>query len=355
MKRYMVRIFICVFVLISSCKSKTEQELLYVGTYTQGTSEGVYSIDLERDTLYSHLVLRVSNPSYVDFYDDHIACVEEDVPNGKIHLGRLMNEIESEEINSEGGAPCYISFSPSSRYVAWANYMGGKVVVCDIENMKRISFEHFGHGPVVGRQDASHMHSVVWSKDEQKIFTVDLGSDIIGMCSLNVPSKVEKVFEFPKGSGPRHMLFTKDYKYAFVVAELSNELYLLKWNRKEERFEQLVVCSTLRGDDVVSYAAAVKLSNNEKYVYVSNRGENNIIRFKFDRNEKTLNDPKWFDVHGDFPRDLALNKTNTVMAVANQKSHNVTLFDIDSEGCLSYQNRDINLDQPVFVKFYTHQ
>ncbi|QZT38366.1 lactonase family protein [Halosquirtibacter xylanolyticus] len=355
MKKNSIKIFLLMGVLISflSCKSNSEEESLYIGTYTNGTSDGVYTVDINHDKLYSHLKYRLSNPSYLALGDRYSVFVEEEVPKGKIVIDGLR-EMDREVISSQGGAPCYISISPSSRYIAWANYLGGKVVVYDVKQKREIVYQHTGQGPVVDRQDASHMHCAVWSSKEDMVFTVDLGGDKIDMCSLDF-GEINTVFKFPGGSGPRHMVFTKDGQYALVSTELSNELYLLKWNETTSVFDKLQVYSTLRGDGVTSYAAAVKLSKDENFVYVSNRGENNIVRFIFDKESVEIKKPKWFDVKGDFPRDFALNKTNTVMAVANQKSQNVTLFDIDSEGCLSYQNRDINLDQPVFVKFYTHQ
>ncbi|QZE14899.1 lactonase family protein [Halosquirtibacter laminarini] len=337
-------------IFLGSCTSPKNNEKLWVGTYTNGTSDGVYVVDVNSPKLKSTLEYTIDNPSYMDFNKDLVAMVSENKEGG-VALSNKSGEIAL-RFSSHGSYPCYIAISPQALKIAYANYVGGNVVVYDRKSKQSKVYHQEGTGPVLDRQEASHMHCVTWGKDDNTIFTIDLGSDQLMMHSFiekNVPDRL--VFRFHPGKGPRHMLWSRDHQFALVVTELSNEIYILAWDEERKIFIQTDVVKANQGVISPTYVAAVKMSKDEKYVYVSNRGENSIVRFSLDRETLKLNDPVWTNTEGNFPRDFAISKDGKKMAVANQKDGGVTLFDIDNKGIPHFTGKRIQLDQPVYVRF----
>jgi 6-phosphogluconolactonase len=114
---------------------------VYIGTYTAGTSEGIYCYRLdmatgalERDSV----VTDKANPSFLtmDPGGRYLYAVNEladygGQPSGAVTAyavhpatGRLSRVNRQP---SHGAAPCYISLDPTGRYALVANYVGGSV------------------------------------------------------------------------------------------------------------------------------------------------------------------------------------------------------------------------------------
>lgn len=138
-----------------------------------------------------------------------------------------------ELINSQpvgSSSPCYIEVSPDGRYVITANYSGGSAAIfplgTDGEILPRkelISFS--GHGPVEGRQDQPHPHCIAFTPDNRYMLVNDLGNDCIHMFPVlesgplpvdTIPSNDVNILP---ASGPRHIVFNHNGKYAYLINE----------------------------------------------------------------------------------------------------------------------------------------
>ena len=79
-----------------------------------------------------------------------------------------------------------------------------------------------GKGPDPERQEGSHAHEVVISADNRIAYVPDLGLDHIRLYRLDpstaklTPNDPPFVQQNP-GMGPRHMAFTPDEKFAYVI------------------------------------------------------------------------------------------------------------------------------------------
>ena len=82
-----------------------------------------------------------------------------------------------------------------------------------------------GSGPNKSRQEGPHAHETVFSADNRFLYVPDLGLDQIRIYHFDLatakltPSDPPHVHVEP-GFGPRHIVFSPDDKFAYVVTEL---------------------------------------------------------------------------------------------------------------------------------------
>ena len=111
---------------------------MFVGTYTSGTSKGIYVYRFDEETGIASYVSEVEavNPSYLAISSDrrYVYSVGENSRNAAVAYAFTFDKTAGKLslINSQptnGAAPCYISTDHTGRFVVTANYSGGNVSV----------------------------------------------------------------------------------------------------------------------------------------------------------------------------------------------------------------------------------
>ena len=218
-------------------------------------------------------------------------------------------------VSTAGTVGCHIAVSDGDIYVA--NYVSGSVSrlggACD---------KHEGKGKDPKRQDAPHAHSVTLSPSGKYLLSADLGLDRIYVYdrALRLVSTVEA----EAGSGPRHMVFSRDGKYLYVLNELASTVTSYLW--KEGLLERLESVSTLNEENErnPSIAAAIRLSSDGALLYATNRGENTVAVFSV--KDERLTKLASYPTEGDEPRDFALLADEEYAIVTNQFSDCILLY-----------------------------
>ena len=150
--------------------------------------------------------------------------------------------------------------------------------------------------------------------------------------------------DFPKGTGPRHGIFTRDGQTLFVVSELSNELFV---------FQNLKLVSAqplLEQNDLPAAAAAIRLSPDEKFLYVSVRERNVICVFELAG--VTATKIQEVPCGGDHPRDLVLTPDGKFVLAVNRYPGSIVSFSRDqASGKIGKAISSINIPQAVSVVF----
>ena len=131
------------------------------------------------------------------------------------------------------------------------------------------------------RQDHPHAHYINQTPDGKYVAVTDLGADRIITYKFD-----DNGFEFYKESlfkdsdGTRHIEFHDNGKFAYVVHELSNTVSVAEYNdgKFEELERHLTIPENFDGDTKL---AAVRLSHDQQFLYVSNRGHDSIAILKF--------------------------------------------------------------------------
>jgi 6-phosphogluconolactonase len=233
---------------------------------------------------------------------------------------------------------CHVELSPDERFAYAACYATGCVSVVPLNKNNvgdAIQVIQLTGGSMVNpaRQDKAHAHQItIVPCHESMVNVVDLGSDTIITYDRNAQTgfltETTRLVTIP-GSGPRHVDYTPDGRYAFLAYELGNLISVLKLEGNQWKITQTL--STLPEDyNEETYCGAVRYDNETHTVYVTNRGHNSIAVFTI-TDEWTLALKKMIPCGGNFPRDLWLLPGGK-MLTANQLSGTVAL--IDQEGNL---------------------
>jgi 6-phosphogluconolactonase len=270
--------------------------------------------------------------------------------------GRL---IKKDQKNTQGEDPAFLISDDQN--VITANYSGGSINVFKrkedgklSEVFQNIKFAGVGANPK--RQEKSHIHQVQFSPDYQYVLATDLGLDKIYVFKYHkdVKQVLEKVNEFDakKGSGPRHIAFDNSGKLIYLVQELSGDLSVLSFDKgKIELIQEETLLS--RKVRFNFRAADVHLSNNERFVYVTNRDDaDDITTFKI-KPDGTVKKVQQIKTVGRNPRNFTISPNNRLVLIANQDTNRINIFTRDPEtGLLTATGKSIPVCSPVNVIFY---
>ena len=337
---------------------------LFVGTYTENGSEGIYRYSFNANTgelTHKKLAALMGNPSFLKISPNkkYLYAVEEtdtyEGSNGAVVAFEILTD-SLKKINNDktlGAHPCHIGITADGKFLATSNYTGGSVAIFKLGvKGDLMPNPQFIDHKVLDTTRTSHAHSAQFTKDE--LFVADLGLDAVKRYSLEgdnfVPS-VQPSMEMTPKAGPRHFTFGQDGKFLYVINELNSTITVLE-RKADYSYTELETLSALASDfDGESYCADIHLSKDGKFLYGSNRGENTIVIFKVDQANGKLNLVGRESVKGDWPRNFGLDPSGNFLLVANQRSNNITVYRRNADdGTLSFLY-DLELPSPVCLEF----
>ena len=358
--------------MLNACapiKQNETMENLYliVGSYATPQEEGikVYAWNNEKgEATYVSGLAGISNPSYqvVSADGERVYSVGEDdgltstahalsfdKANGKL---TLMNTQLT-----QGGAPCYINITPDGKSVITANYMGANISLIPLdssgrltENVKTIVFT--GEGEIKNRQDQPHLHCVEFTPDGKHLLANDLGTDKIHVFSLNSDGKLDEKAGFDinlePASGPRHICFSKDGRFAYLINEISGKVTTLSYDGKCLTPIQYIEADTVNAQG----SADIHLSPDGKFLYASNRLKADGIAIFSVNQETGLLAKVGYQLTGIHPRNFVITPDGRYLLVACRDSNWVQIFERDEKtGLLIDTRKRIETSKPVCLKF----
>lgn len=359
--------------LIIAFNSMAQNPIFYllIGTYTKGKSEGiyVYRFNPNRGEFTPISKIAASNPSYLAISKDqkYVYAVNEnggDTPGEVSAFAFDKTKGELKFLNKQpsgGDAPCYVSIDSTGKWIVVANYSGGNLSALKTNADGSLqpaaqTIGHEGYGVNVQRQEMPHVHSVVFSPDEQHLFSADLGNDRLYNYKFNPNEATNPLSdadpaynELPDGSGPRHFIFHPNKKYAYVINELLGNIVAYQYDGGRLT-EIQTISSTTAGDKNDRGSADIHITSDGKFLYASNRGQANDITIY-----KVQTDGKLVEVGhqavGIHPRNFIIDPTNRFLLVANRDSNNIQVFVINKNyGLLTDTGTKIDIDMPVCLK-----
>ena len=347
------------------------QQTIIVGTYTNSekcSSDGIYIFDFDQNSFKSELkasTQSIINPSFVSLNPTKnlLFAVNENGINSTISsfiLDESNGKItKKDEKKTLGEDPCFLI--SDDQHIIVANYSGGSINVFNYlqdgqlsEVVQNIAFEGAGYNPK--RQEKSHIHQVQFSPDHQYVIATDLGLDKLYVYRYHKNGNpiLEKISELDTkpGSGPRHLAFSKDGKKVYLVQELSGDLSVLSFEQGQLKLlqEETLLSRTVRFN---FRAADIHLSNNEKFLYVTNRdAADDITAFKILK-DGTVKKVQQIKTTGRNPRNFAISPNNKLLLIANQDTNRINIFTRDTKsGVLTATRHSIAVCSPVNVVFF---
>lgn len=367
----MKRLYIVLFSTFAFTASQAQNKInLLVGTYTNTCqSNGIYVYEFDTNTgdfKLKNSSENVVSPSYISVSADNkfIYAVNEngtqsavsafgfDAPTGKI---TFLNKNDA-----LGADPCHLI--NDDKNVIVANYSGGSIVVFkknpdgSITEVQQL-IQHEGKGINVARQEKAHVHQVVFSPDKKFLLSNDLGLDKVFIYKYNPSSKNEILtlkgsVDVKPGSGPRHLTFSKDGKFVYLIQELDATLTTFSYD-KSGSLKVIAETSILpKGFTGGTGAAAIKISPDGNFLYVTDRVDaNSIAVYKILKDGK-IEQVEQLSTLGKGPRDFAIDPTGNYLLVGHQYTNDIVIFKRDkTTGKLTDTGKRISLCSPVGLVF----
>jgi 6-phosphogluconolactonase len=355
-----------------------KKQVIFVGTYTtpeQSTSEGVYLFGFDPSSwkLTSKTVVKdLTDPSYLaihpqtgNVYVVHEKGTFEGQPGGGVIALNVNPETGQSRVlnkqSSGGEDPCYISIERTGRYALVANYSSGSVAMLPIANdgtLRPVCYivEHTGKSIHPERQDKPYAHSILPDPTNTFVVACDLGIDKLLVYRMDLDAgqlvKHAEVSVTP-GSGPRHLVFHPNGRYAYLACELNSTVIAFTWDSEGGTFDEFQNIRTLPpGYDGRNLPADIHLTPDGQYLYVSNRGHDSFACYEVSPESGMLTLKHHTATGGAEPRGFAIDPTGKYLVSANQNSNNIVTFLIDpGMGHLSRIGDEVQVSMPVCVKF----
>lgn len=339
---------------------------MVIGTYTGSGSKGIYSFDFDQETGRATRLhtLNIQNPSYLTISKDGkfiyavsenndktaaLNCISFDTKSGKM---MLMN---SQLTN--GADPCYVDVH--KKLAITANYSGGSMSVFPILSNGTLGKCQQLYGGSTGgtnkkRQKDAHIHCAMFTGDGQ-ILATDFSADRI--LSYKYDDKNGQVSSYDgtlaaqltPGSGPRHIAFSPNGKFAFVINELSDKITAFTYENGRLKEYQ-----TIRsGVPNAQGGADIHVSPDGHYLYTSNRLKSDgIAIFSISDSNGRLR-KVGYQKTAIHPRNFAITPNGLYLLVACRDSNKIQVFKRNIEkGTLTNTHQDIKVTKPVCIKFY---
>ena len=359
-----------------------ERILVYVGTYTkkeehvEGKSQGIhiYNLDLSSGALEPVSVTTgIVNPTFLDIdkgqnylYSVSEVAESEGEPAGAITAFRIDSDnghlTSLNHQSTRGPGPCHLSVDATGKYVLVANYSGGSVSILPVQEDGSLGkasdfIQHEGSSVHPGRQTSPHAHSITLDPGNNYAFSADLGLDKVLIYRIDfengklVPSTPPHGETAP-GAGPRHFAFHPNRKFGYVINELDNTVTIFAYDETSGSLKTIGAVSTLPDDfDGTSYCADIHILSSGKYLYGTNRGHDSMVIFQVDADTGMLTTVGYESTQGEFPRNFAIDPTETFLFAANQNSDNIVSYRIDQDsGRLTPTGHITKVPTPVCIK-----
>ena len=367
----MKKMYLVLFSALVITTSKAQNKFnLLVGTYTNTCeSKGIYVYEFDADSgdfKLKNSSENVVSPSYLSVSADNkfVYAVNENGNQSTVSaFGYDSKSGTIKLINKNaalGADPCHLI--NDSKNVIIANYSGGNIAVFKKNADGSITegqqlIQHEGKGTNEARQEKPHVHMVAFSPDKKFVLGNDLGLDKVFIYKYN-PGAAHEILtlkgsvDVKKGSGPRHLTFSKDGKFVYLIQELDGTLTTFSFD-KSGSLKLIKETNILaKGFTGGTGAAAIKISPDGKFLYVTDRVDaNNITVYKILKNGG-IELVEQISTLGKGPRDFAIDPTGNYLLVGHQHTNEIIIFKRDrATGKLTKTAKKIDLCSPVGLVF----
>lgn len=367
---------LCVAIAGHAADSPGQKYFVYVGTYTNHGSKGIYAyrFDPARGQFTSlGLAAESVQPSFLAV-----------APNSRFLYA--VNEIESfngqpagalsafaiepntvklsllNQVSSRGEDPAHVILDRTGRYALVSNYTSGSIAVFPILPDGRLGeasafVQHQGSSVNPERQKGPHAHAIAISPDNRFAMVADLGLDEIIVYPFDAAKgtlgKAAQVMKTAPGAGPRHLVFDLSGRFFYLINELNSTVVSYAYDPSSGQLRESQAVSTLpRGFAGANTTAEIEVHPSGRFIFASNRGDDSIAVFAVEPKRGTLTLVETDSTRGKTPRYFALDPTGTWLLAANQDSDEIVVFRVNPDtGHLTATGEVLHVPSPVCVKF----
>jgi 6-phosphogluconolactonase len=246
----------------------------------------------------------------------------------------------------------YVSTDRTGRFLLTASYGGDKLAVSPIGENGLVEAEAIQIIPT-GR----NAHSILADRSNSYVYAATLGANQVlqfkfdgktGKLSANDPPAVSP----EAGHGPRHMAFSPDGKYLYVLNELSGHVTQyaidpgkgtltivgtissvpaeagLVWGVAQAPVGSAAAAAAPKDDKPKIWAADIQITPDGKFLYTTERTTNKIALFTVAPGTGKLAYVSNFATEAQ-PRGIRIDPTGRYLVAAGEKSDRLSVYKID--------------------------
>jgi len=374
--------FALLFAMLTPLTAAPQAYHVYFGTYTNAktASQGIYRSRLDVATgrlSPAELAAPAKDPAFLALHPNGkflYALDESSDPKRAPDTGLSAYAIDpatgaltllNQQSPGDSG-PCHLAVDATGKAVLVANYAGGSVAAVTLRPDGRLGAQGSlikltGSSINPARQKAPHAHGIYVSADNRFAFVPDLGTDRVHSYALDPataklkPNPVLTGTALKPGSGPRHLAFHPDGKFAYVINELLCTVTVMAYSVPTGTLTTMQTISTLPPRQAIpagTSTAEIQVHPNGKFLYGSNRGANTLVVYAIDEKTGLLTYIESVSTLGKTPRHFALDPTGTWLLAENQDSSTVAVFRVDpTTGRLTPTGPLVAVPAPVSAVF----
>jgi 6-phosphogluconolactonase len=245
----------------------------------------------------------------------------------------------------------YITIDATGRFLLGASYGANQVGVNPIGKDGKVG------AAIQVIPTARNAHSIRLDNTNRYAFVPHLGTDQIfqfvfdkksGKLTSNTPATVQ----MKQGSGPRHIIVSKDNKFVYLLNELTATVTTLSLDAKTGTLKEIDSASSLPADTKLGpgqprgavgapgqaprntdndiWASDLHLTPNGRFLYATERTSSTVGTFKVDSASGKLTYTASTQTEKQ-PRGFAIDPSGKFMVVSGEKSDTVSSYAIDAE------------------------
>ena len=211
----------------------------------------IYDVDMNKGRMKEIGEVLISNSSYVTI--SHNGKYLYSITDFGVEAYKILKDGSLEVLNHasiNGMRGCYLSTDYDDKFLFVAGYHDAKLTALRVNedgSLGEITEEifHKGLGSIAERNFRPHLNCVKMTRDNKFLCVADLGMDHVVVYQLNHATGKLRQVDFIRSeqeSAPRHLKFSKDGRFLYIVHELKNYIdvytYTLEENDNPE-FEKI--------------------------------------------------------------------------------------------------------------------
>lgn len=360
--------------------SGNNEFFVYVGTYTGKNSQGIYVSKFNSTTGNLEepaLAAETPNPTFLTAYprtasgqsssSNYCLYAANETENGTLTAYSIDQRTGKltllSQTSSRGSGPCHLSVDNTGKFLYAANYGSGSMAALPIKADGSLeaacSFtQNTGSSVNPQRQKEPHAHWIDVDPANQFVLTCDLGLDKVLISQFDATKGMtapveQSTFKLPPGSGPRHLAFHPNGRFAYIINEMSNTVVAASWDAKKGTLNTIQSIDTLpHSFNKPSTTAEIQIHPSGKFLYGSNRGHDSITIYSIDSDTGRLTLIKQQPTGGKTPRNFCIDPTGQWLLAAHQSSDSIAVFRINQgAGALGPTGQKIVVGAPVCLQF----
>jgi len=329
--------------------ARTGRHRLFIGTYTKGTSRGIYSVTLDTATGAlgaPELAAEALNPTFLALSPGRELLYA--VSAGPSWASSFRIDPASPRLlpvqqaaPGSGPTPCHFAVDSTGRIGLAANYHLGLAAAIPLGADGALGpprvVAHAGRGPHPTRQTAPHIHSTNIAPDSRFALVCDLGLDRIYTYAIDrraaalAPGTPPFISAAP-GSGPRHLEFEGTGQFAYAINELDNTIAVYRYDPQSGGLVARQTVSVLpEGYQGNALAAEIAIHPNGRFLYGSCRGPDTLAVFAVDGGTGNLSPVETVPCGGRSPRHFSVSPDGEWLVCAHLDSDTLCAFRADGD------------------------